>query len=159
MPADISFTHSDKITVSGNVIKATFTTIDDSRNPVRRFQLLYDTGAFITLINKDRAVLNRYAVFEEKGCIISGFSEKGLVCDLRKIPTVIFCGFRIDDVLIATPHDDDVRVTEVLGMNILENFIFGVVIANEEIYMNSRSSFVSQKPKYKCGQVSLHQDS
>jgi len=159
MPTEISFAHSDRIAVSGNVIKATFATIDASRNPVRRFQLLFDTGAFITLINKDRAILNRYAVFEEKGCIISGFSEKGLVCDLRKISTVVFCGFRIDDVLIATPHDDDVRVTEVLGMNILENFIFGVDIASEEIYMSVRPAFVSQKPKYKSGHVSLLQDS
>ena len=159
MPIEISYSNKDKIKVERNIIMATFTSINSTRSPVDSFPLLLDTGAFITLIGKDRANLYGYAVFEEKGCIISGFSEKGLICDLRKIPTVIFCGFRIDDVLIATPHYDDVRVTEVLGMNILENFIFGIDIANEEIYMNTRQTFVSQKPKYKSGYVSLIQNS
>jgi len=71
---------------------------------------------------------------------------------------MVFCGFLINDVLIATPHDDRVPVAEVLGMNILENFSFGLDFTKEEIYMNMRDYFLSQKPKYQCGNISVFQE-
>jgi hypothetical protein len=46
-------------------------------------------------------------------------------------------------------------VSEVLGMNILENFDFGLNQDKGEIYLNKRDSFVSGKPKYKSGEISL----
>ena len=158
MTTEILYSRTDKIKISKNKIHITLTTINTTRDPVTRHSLLFDTRAFITLINKNIAELNGYGIFEENGCIISGFSEKGLVCDLRRIPIVVFCGFRIDDVLVAVPHDDRVHVTEVLGMNILENFRFGLDFEKAEIYLNVRGDFVSQKPKYQCGNVSLFRD-
>jgi len=158
MPTEIAYTHKGEIQFSESKIFVSFVTLDTSDVPMKMFSLLLDTGAFITLIRKDRADQNGYQVFQENGCIIAGFSEKGLVCDLRKIPAVIFCGFRIDDVLVAAPHDDGISITEVLGMNILENFSFGLDFAKEEIYLNVRSEFESQKPKYRCGNVSHVQD-
>jgi len=158
MATEIIYSHKEEVKILENKIIIPFVTIDDSRVPVKKFPLLFDTGAFITLVRKDRAERNNYKIIEENGCIISGFSEKGLVCDLRKIPTVVFCGFRMDDVLVATPHDDGVPVTEVLGMNILENFSIGLDFAMAEIYVNIRRGFVSQKPRYQCGSVSLFQD-
>jgi len=65
----------------------------------------------------------------------------------------------LDDVCVATPYEDDIEVAEVLGMNILENFDLGINFAKEEIYASARDSFVSQKPKYQCGKVSLFQES
>ena len=138
-----------------NKILVSLMTIDDSRVPVRQLSLLFDTGAFITLIRKDRAEINGYKIFEENACLISGVSEKGLSCDLRKIPSVVFCGHRIDDVIIATPHDEDVLVSEVVGMNILENFNIGLDLDKQEIYTTKRDSFTSLKPKYRSGNVSL----
>jgi hypothetical protein len=46
-------------------------------------------------------------------------------------------------------------VSEVLGMNVLENFDFGFSQTNDELYLNKRAFFVSEKPKYKSGTVSL----
>ena len=138
-----------------NKTQVSLVTIDNSHVPMKRIHLLFDTGAFITLIRKDRAESNGFKIYKERSCVITGFSEKGLVCDLRKIPTAIFCGFRVDDVLVATPHEDGVPVIEVLGMNILENFSFGLDFEKEEIYINIRKGFVSQKPKYQCGNVSF----
>jgi len=135
------------------------TTIDDSRTPVKTIDLLLDTGAFITLITKERAKKNGYKITEEKGCKIAGFSEKGLLCDLRIVPNAIFCGFVIKDVIFATPHEDNITITEVLGMNILENFDFGLNFSKEKIYANIREKFVSQKAKYQSGAVSLLADS
>jgi len=156
--ASIDYTHKDGIEVLENVIRVSLMTIDSSRIPAKELSLMFDTGAFITLIRKDRAELNGYKILEEKGCIISGFSEKGLICDLRKIPSAVFCGHRIDDVIIATPHDDGVLVSEVLGMNILENFMFGMDLDSREIYTKKRATFTSLKPKYQSGSVSLFRE-
>ncbi|MCL2387720.1 MAG: retroviral-like aspartic protease family protein [Defluviitaleaceae bacterium] len=131
----------------------------DRKEPVKFLNLIIDTGAFMTLIRKGTAERNGYPIISERGCIISGFSEKGLVCDLRQIPSVVFCGYSIRDVIIATPHADKVKVSEVLGMNILENFDFGFNLTKQEIYLNKRGPFESIKPRYKSGEVSLFTDS
>ena len=78
--------------------------------------------------------------------------------DVRKISAAVFCGYRMSDVLVATPHFDDVSVTEVLGLNILENFHIGLNFEKEELYAQIRTDFVSQKPKYQCGNVRLAQE-
>lgn len=158
MKFNIDYSHKDKIHVIGNKAHVSIVTIDDSRNPAKWIPLIFDTGAFITIINKDFANANGYQVYQPKACIIAGFSEKGMVCDLRKIPTVVFCGFRINNVLIATPHEDDVPVADVLGMNIIENFNVGLNFTEEEIYISIRDNFISQKPKYRCGDVSVFND-
>ena len=112
MKADISYSNRGGIKIFENKIHVPLITVDTSRNPVKTIPLLFDTGAFITLIGKKTAIRNGYEIYQQKGCIISGFSEKGIVCDLRKISSVVFCGFLIEDVFIATPHDDEVKVTE-----------------------------------------------
>jgi hypothetical protein len=113
----------------------------------------------MTMLNKSTAEERNYPITDEKGCAISGFSQQGLLCDLRKIPLIIFCGFAIKDVIIATPHHDNVIASEVLGMNILENFDIGLSQTKEELYLNKREFFVSEKPKYKSGEVSLFTES
>ncbi|MCL2204800.1 MAG: retropepsin-like domain-containing protein [Defluviitaleaceae bacterium] len=152
---NVSYTHKDKLSVSKNKIFVDLYTVNDSHKPVEQLHIILDTGAFMTLIDKDVAVSSGYEIIEEKGCIISGFSEKGLLCDLRKISTLVFAGFKIKDVIIATPHEDDIGVAEVLGMNILENFNFHIDIETEEIYLNKRGAFTSQKPRYACGEINL----
>lgn len=128
-------------------------TINDGRTPVQSLPLVFDTGAFITLIEKDKADEYGYKIYKEKACVIAGFSEKGLLCDLRKIPAAVFCNHKIENVIIATPHTAT-PVTEVLGINILENFCFAVDFSTKEIYTKVRKNFTSQKPRYKCGAVS-----
>jgi len=151
-----SFTHAGDIEISDdNKIFVDLAGVDTSRKPVKRIELICDTGAFITIIGKERAEASGYPIIESKGCIISGFSEKGLICDLRKISCAIFCGFEIKDVIIATPHENGVRISEVLGMNVLENFNFGFNLTEKKIYLNKRESFESFKPKYKCGEINI----
>jgi hypothetical protein len=146
-----------KFKVSENKIIIHIQSVDyqNRKMPVNQHSLQIDTGAFITMLNKSSAEERGYPIVDEKGCAISGFSQQGLLCDVRKIPVVIFCGFTIKDVIIATPHHDNVAVSEVLGMNVLENFDFGLNQDKGEIYLNKRDSFASEKPKYKSGEVSL----
>ena len=157
---NISYSHKGKVDATQNKLIVNIQSVDyQNRNlPVIQHDLLIDTGAFITILNKANAEERGYPIIDEKGCAISGFSQQGLLCDVRKIPVIIFCGFTIKDVIIATPHDDNVMVSEVLGMNVLENFDFGLSQTNDELYLNKRASFVSEKPKYKSGEVSLLAD-
>jgi hypothetical protein len=158
MKYEAVYTHKGSIDVFKSQIKAELVTIDKSRSPVKRLELIVDTGAFVTLINKGKAEENGYKIIEERGLKISGFTEKGLLCDLRLIPVAVFCGFRIENAIIATPHHNDIAVTEVLGMNILENFSFGFDFEKSEIYLAARKSFISQKPRYACGDISNFQE-
>ncbi|MCL1885101.1 MAG: retropepsin-like domain-containing protein [Defluviitaleaceae bacterium] len=155
---NVSYTNKDKLSISKNKIFVDLYIVNDSRKPIEQLNIILDTGAFMTLLDKDAAISSGYEIIEERGCIISGFSEKGLVCDLRKIPTLVFAGFKIKDVIIATPHEDDIGAAEVLGMNILENFNFHIDIETEEIYLNKRGAFTSQKPRYACGEINLFFD-
>ncbi|MCL2014595.1 MAG: retropepsin-like domain-containing protein [Oscillospiraceae bacterium] len=155
MTTSITYTRTERLTIDESKINIDLVTIDDTNRPAKNFNLILDTGAFITLIRKDRAQKNGYKIEKERACRIAGFSEKGLLCDLRRIPTAVFCGFRLDDIIVATPHDDGIEVSEVLGMNIIENFNLGLDLDEEQIYLNVRHNFVSQKPRYQCGKVSV----
>ncbi|MCL2199458.1 MAG: hypothetical protein FWB80_11085 [Defluviitaleaceae bacterium] len=154
MKTNIGYTHKDAIRITENKIEVSLITINNGKTPVKSHDLLLDTGAFLTILNKRAAELNGYEIYKEKACTISGFSEKGLLCDLRKIPIAFFCNHKIEDVIIATPHEN-IQVTEVLGMNILENFTFGLDFSAKEIFTKIRADFASQKPRYKCGAVSI----
>ena len=155
---EVIYENSEGINIENGKVVVRLASIHETRAPVRNFELLLDTGAIITLLNKERADGYGYKIVKEKGCELSGFSEKGLLCDFRVIPTIVFCGFKIKDVHVATPHFNGVQVTEVLGMNLLENFDFGVSLTKEELFLNARRGFESQKPRYKCGEVSLIRD-
>lgn len=144
--------------ITSNCIFVNLITITNTPAPVNDLLLHLDTGAFITLINKDRADEHGYKIFQEKSCAISGFSEKGLICDLRKIPTAIFGGYKLENVIIATPHDRTIKVAEVLGMNILENFNLHLNFDALQLSVNKRLPFTSQKPKYQCGAISKVQE-
>jgi hypothetical protein len=154
---NIGYSHKGKVDSALNKLIVHIQSVDyqNRKLPVIQHDLLVDTGAFITMLNKKNAEKRGYPIIDVKGCAISGFSQQGLLCDLRKIPIIIFCGFTIKDVIIATPHDDNVVVSEVLGMNVLENFDIGLEQSRGEIYLNKRAFFVGDKPKYKSGEVSL----
>ena len=155
MSSGVNYSNRGNFDLIDNKIMIALLSIDQSRKPVKKLNLILDTGAFITIINKKAAILNDYRVIEGESCHIRGFSEKGLLCDLRLVPTVIFCGYEIKDVIIATPKADGIIVSEVLGMNILENFNFGFDLCKQEIYINKRNDFISNKPRYQSGEVNV----
>ncbi|MCL2016641.1 MAG: hypothetical protein FWG68_10395 [Defluviitaleaceae bacterium] len=150
-----NYSHKGTFEIKENRILTRLITVDKSRKPVKEINLQLDTGAFITTMTKDLAVEKGYKIVKEKGCAISGFSEKGLLCDLRVIPILIFCGIVVENALFATPHEDNTPIASVLGMNILENFNLGLNFDTREIMANIRGKFVSQKPKYQSGDVYL----
>jgi predicted aspartyl protease len=154
---NIDYTHTSGFELLENKMIIELQSVDyrNRKEPIQWLNLLIDTGAFVTMLNKATAEENGYPVIKEKGCRISGFSQKDLLCDLRKIPTLIFCGYSINDVILATPHYENARVSEVLGMNVLENFDFEFNLTKREVYLNKRNFFISEKPRYKSGEVNL----
>ena len=86
-----------------------------------------------------------------------GITDIGLVYDLRRIPTAVFCGYVVNDVIVASPNEDNAKITEILGMNVLGRFHTGLDFANKKIYLTLHDSYKCGNPKYTCGDITLAQ--
>ena len=162
--------------------------------------ILVDTGATITSLDKRVADLNGYPIIKHGEPILLGFNDFGkiikalmkagkteaevnaylksyagrskdllaslhneysitnigLVCDLRRVSFALLCGYIVNDVIIATPSEDDVAITEVIGMNILEKFSIGMDFENNWFYLSHKTSMSTiVNSDYACGDVSL----
>ncbi|MCL1998551.1 MAG: retropepsin-like domain-containing protein [Turicibacter sp.] len=151
----INYKYKIPLEVLNNQVFVKLYSVDNSRQPMKPLTFLLDTGAFMTTMEKEKAVKRGFKVSESKALVIGGFGGGSILCDLRVIPTLVFCGFQIKNALVATPNADNIAINEVVGMNILENFQLGIDFALSELYANIRGKYVSQKPKYQCGEVSL----
>jgi len=82
----VSYSHKGNVDVEDNKVIVEIQSIDyqNRKSPVGRHDLLIDTGVFITMMNKKTANRRGYPIVDVKGCAISGFSQQGLLCDLRK---------------------------------------------------------------------------
>ena len=162
--------------------------------------MLFDTGAVLTSLNKKVADVNNYPIIKKREPILLGFNDFGrairslvkmgkseaeaksylaqfagrskdlldslhndfnitdigLVCDLRKISYATLFDYVINDVIVATPSDDDVIIAEVIGMNILEKFHFAIDYEDSSLYIEKCMKGMSRiNPEFKCGTVSL----
>lgn len=87
-----------------------------------------------------------------------GITGIGIVCDLRRVSFITLNGFTIEDVVVATPHDDNIEITEVLGMNVLEKFSMGMDFDNDSFYLRKRTGCgVFVPDDFKCGDVSVEE--
>ena len=161
--------------------------------------MLLDTGAVLTSLNKKVADVNNYPIIKKREPILMGFNDFGrairslvkmgksdseaksylsqfagrskdlldslhndfnitdigLVCDLRKVSYVTLFEYVINDVIIATPSDDDVIIAEVIGMNILEKFHFAIEYETNSFYIEKCTKGFSEiNSDFKCGNVS-----
>jgi hypothetical protein len=90
--------------------------------------------------------------------IDNGLPDVGLVYDLRVIPLVVFCGYKIEDMIVATPTEDNTDITEVLGMNVLGRFDFGISLERKLICLSVNTGlYTPPDPMYACGSISLAQ--
>jgi hypothetical protein len=80
----------------------------------------------------------------------------GMLCDLRIIPVVVLSGIIIENVVVATPAEDDTDITEVLGMNVLGYFRFGIDLDSRKIYLSRKDGgYEPPDSRYKCGRITL----
>lgn len=87
-----------------------------------------------------------------------GINQIGLIYDLRKINTFILGGFVIENVIVATPHDDNTNITEVLGMNVLSRFHIGFDFMKKMMFLSINETATYTNPKYMCGGITLAQN-
>ena len=94
-------------------------------------------------------------IIEEGFRSIGGFGGAEILCDLREIPELTFCGYSIKNVRIATQQNESIGMHEVIGMNILKNFLIGLDLDHDRVLLNKRKVVISAKPEYSCGEISL----
>jgi len=160
--------------------------------------ILLDTGATVTSLNKKVADLKKYPIIKYGQPVVMGFTDLdraikalmtcgksrteayeylrahrgknlieslrnnygitdiGLVCDLRRVSYAVLHNYIVKDVIVATPSDDGVVVTELIGMNLLEKFNISLDIDGKWLYLSKRSgNDVYVNPDYACGSVSF----
>ena len=167
-------------------------------NKNRIEDMLIDTGAVLTSLNKKVADINRLPIIKHREPVLMGFNDFGrairslikrgksdaeakaylgqfvgrsknlidslrnefditdigLVCDLRKVSYAVLYDYVIEDVIIVTPSDDDVIITEVIGMNILEKFRVGFDFENDKIHLDECGGTNSRiSHDFACGNV------
>jgi hypothetical protein len=106
------------------------------------------------------ANLHKDASETKQFLIDNGLPDVGLVYDLRVIPLVVLCGYKIESMIVATPSEDNTDITEVLGMNVLGRFEFGVSLEKKLIYLSENTgAYIPPNPNYMCGDISLEQTS
>ena len=173
---------------------------DDIFHKYRIDDMLIDSGAVLTSLNKKVADINQYPVIKSRELVLMGFNDigrairaliklgktdaeakvylaqftgrskdlldslysdfgitdVGLVCDLRKASYAVLSNYVIEDVIFATPSDDDVIIAEVIGMNVLEKFLLGIDFDSGTIHLGERTGAVSHiNPDFVCGPVSI----
>lgn len=194
--------------------KSSSFTIDDCGRPVvelmtlkdfsmrcspAAMQIILDTGASVTTLNKQTADENGYTIIEKEATVLFGFNDRGIITrelkrlgvtnlqsllssytpkelkdylvkngitdvgllyDLRIIPIVVFGGYQIKDVIVSTPTEDNTYISEVLGMNVLGRFHFGLDFEHRRLHLAKNANLNSAlNPKYFCGDILYAQDS
>ena len=170
----------------------------DESKQYRVGNILLDTGATLTSLNKKVADLKKYPIIKYGEPVVMGFTDLdraikalsacgksrteayeylkrhrgknlieslrndygitgiGLVCDLRRVSYAVLHKYVVKDVIIATPSDDGIVITELIGMNLLEKFSFGLDVDDKWLYLSKRASGGAYvNPDYACGNVFL----
>ena len=101
---------------------------------------VFDTGAAFTMLNKNLAESRGWEKFDT-GLKFGSYIKEGppLVCDLRKIPKLSFGVRQVDDLVVATPVNENEKVSNILGRNFIDGFHFGVDQEAGKIYFKERT--------------------
>jgi predicted aspartyl protease len=122
------------------------------KQPVAYIQFVFDTGANYTMLNKSFAEAQNYKIFY-KGVPFGSYEKTGkiMLCDLRRIPKIVFGNKQIIDLVIATPQDDKCVVTQLLGRNFIDVFSYGVNLDDSVICFRQRD--IPLNPDYSCRNI------
>ena len=115
---------------------------------------LFDTGAFITVLNRDTA---RRFGFGEHNIVrrdipLTGFAGAGGTGDLLEIPGMRVGERRLKSVKVAVPHKNADTKYNIIGLNVLEHFKYLIDTENEEIYLADNPNY-KMPNELKCTRV------
>jgi len=107
----------------------------------RKVMFLFDTGAYVTVINKETSLL---LGFDKIPALIEDFPLTGISgsidASLIEIPGMIIGDRTLKGIKVAIPHEDTKYC--ILGLNVLEHFKYLLDSEHSKIYFNDN-------PKYK----------
>ena len=117
-----------------HLLVPTFYEYGDNANRIVDF--VFDTGAFLTIINRKTAevlrCMERFTI--HAGISLDGFSGSCLA-DIKEIPGFVIGGRRLESVKVAVPHiDTDMSI---LGLNVLEQLKYLIDTENDRIYFST----------------------
>ena len=115
--------------------------IDVQTGSIEVIEFIFDSGATYTQLNKDLAEYRGWVIFKN-GLKLGSYIKDAppTVFDLRKIPKLSFGIRQITDLVVATPVDGNVKVSNLLGRSFIDNFAHGVDPDAKKIYFTERKT-------------------
>jgi hypothetical protein len=112
---------------------------------------ILDTGAFLTVINRNTAIEQGIADFpvKHKNYPLGGFVG-GTTADLVEVPQMIIGDRTINDVIVAIPSIPTTQ--NLLGLNVLEHFKYYVDTTDEHIYFADNNNYKIGKD-FRSGEI------
>jgi hypothetical protein len=125
-----------------------------SGKEIKQISFVFDTGASYTMVSKNIAESRGWKIFRT-GIVLGSYVVNGAatICDLRKIPKLAFGIMQIDDLVIATPQDENEEVANLLGRSFIDNFQHGIDQDKNRIYFKKRN--VAVDPDFSFSQILL----
>jgi len=118
-----------------------------------RINYIFDTGAYITVINKEIAAIFGFDLLPP---IVSNIALKGFAgeCtgDMKIIPGLIIGSYMLKNIKVAIPYAD--IKSNILGLNVLENFNYFLDNTNDFVYF-SLNSAPNIPEELQCGSIEL----
>lgn len=136
-------------------------TVPISGKSKSKIDLILDTGAYVTVISKPTAQRIKLPVGTGKPASLHGFTEEQapIAGELIEVPQMVLGKHTVNDFKVIVPLDDIV-VSEVLGDNVLNYFIYTVDNDKDVIYFKKNPNPKPYKNDEKgidlsCGKVLL----
>ena len=117
-----------------------------------KVDFIFDTGAYLTVLTQKTARLFEFDKIPpiRANIPLTGFAGSHCTGDLVAIPGMLIGGRSLEDVRVAIPHVD--TEDDILGLNVLEHFIYLIDSASDKIYLSDSSIY--KAPAYlKCGRI------
>ena len=107
---------------------------------IKEIPFIFDSGATYTQLNKDLAEERGWKIFAT-GLELGGYLTDAppTVYDLRTIPKLAFGNKQIYELVVATPTDGNIKVSNLLGRSFIDNFAHGVEPDIGRIFFRQRN--------------------
>ena len=131
-------------------------------NKISKIKLIFDSGAYVTVISKPTARKLGLPIGSGKPAFLRGFNREHTVVtgELIEIPKIMIGKHFVSDVKAVIPLDD-IPVAEVLGENLLEYMNYTVDHDKDKIYFEKNPNpkpYINEEKgiDLSCGGVLLH---
>ena len=116
-----------------------------------KIDFILDTGAFITVISRDIAVMFGYDKLPKIPSKIKGYTGES-PADFVRIPGLKVLNVELVDLPVLIPHEKELK-QNILGLNVLEYFEYLVETKKDKITISLNTNPRHYHKVLECGQV------